>query len=59
MLQVDQDLDALLDGIVRLLSSDVRDEADAAGVVLTGWVVQALLAGRPYGLRPLVYRGQG
>ena len=41
--QVDEDLQRLLDDRVRGASLDVHDEADAAGVVLVGGVVQALL----------------
>ena len=40
--QVDQNLDALDDDVVRLLALDVGDEADAAGIVLLARVVQAL-----------------
>ena len=45
MRQVDQDLDALLDDVVRALALDVRDKADTAGIVLVGGVVQALCFG--------------
>ena len=37
--QVDQDLDALDDDVVRLLTLDVGDEADSAGIVLMPGVV--------------------
>ena len=43
--QVLQDLQALLDDGVALRALDVRDEADAAGVVFVGRVVETLLAG--------------
>src|SRR6185436_9955715 len=39
--QVLQDREALLDDAVRLPALDVRDEADAARVVLVGRVIQA------------------
>jgi hypothetical protein len=42
VLQVHEYLDALVDHIVGLLSLDVRDEADSAGVVLLRRIVQAL-----------------
>jgi hypothetical protein len=41
MVQVQQDLQTLLDDVVALRPLDVGDEADAAGVVLVGRVVQA------------------
>src|SRR5262249_25107668 len=44
--QVPQDRQALLDDRVALLPLDVRDEADAAGVVLVRRVVQPLRSGR-------------
>jgi hypothetical protein len=40
MVQVLEDLEALLDDRVRLLALDVRDEADTAGVLLVRGVVQ-------------------
>jgi hypothetical protein len=40
--EVLEDQQALLDDLVALLPLDVRDEADAAGVVLIGRVVEAL-----------------
>ncbi len=42
VVEVLQDLQALLDDGVALVALDVGDEADAAGVVLVGWVVQDL-----------------
>ncbi len=42
MRQIDQDLDALQDDIVRLAALDVRDKADAASVVLVLRAVQSL-----------------
>ncbi len=42
VIQVFQDLQTLLDNVVTLLPLDVRNEADAAGVVFVGRVVQAL-----------------
>ena len=42
MRQVDQDLQARADDLVALLAVHVDDEADAAGVVLVGRIVQAL-----------------
>ena len=43
--QVDQNLDALEDDVVRLLALDIGNEADAAGIVLVARVVQALRRG--------------
>ena len=43
--QVDQHLDALQNDLVRPLALEVRDEADAAGVVLVARVVEALRLG--------------
>ena len=42
MVQVFQDLQPLLDDGVALLALDVRDEADAAGVMLVGGRIQAV-----------------
>jgi hypothetical protein len=42
MFQVDQDLEGLLDDRVGAETSGVHHEADAAGVVLMPWVVEAL-----------------
>ena len=42
--EVAQDLQTLLDDRVAFLALDVRDEADAAGVVLVGGVVETLRA---------------
>ena len=44
--QVDQNLDALEDDIVRLLPLDVRDEADAASVMLVLRAVKSLCLGQ-------------
>jgi hypothetical protein len=43
--QIDQKLDSLDDDVVRLLTLDVGDEADAAGVALAGGVVKTLRRG--------------
>ena len=43
VLQVMQDLDGLLNDVVRLAALDVDDEADAAGVVLELRIVKPLL----------------
>ncbi len=43
MPQVDQDLEPLLDDLVRLVSLDICDQANAAGVMLELRVVKALL----------------
>ena len=43
VVEVLQDLDGLLEDLVRLASLDVDDEADAAGVVLELRVVESLL----------------
>ena len=45
MVEVLEDLQALLDDLVALLALDVGDEADAAGVVLVVRVVQTLRGG--------------
>ena len=42
MVEVEQDLQAHLDDLVVRLIVELRDEADAAGVVLLGRVVEAL-----------------
>jgi hypothetical protein len=41
--KIDEHLDALLDDLVRALAFDVGDETYAAGIVLLGGVVEALL----------------
>jgi hypothetical protein len=40
--QVDQDLDALEDDVVRLVALDVGHETDAAGVPFVGGMIEAL-----------------
>ncbi len=40
--QVDQDLNALDDNVVRLLALDVGDEADAARIMLVAGIVKTL-----------------
>src|SRR5688572_3310574 len=47
MIEVLEDLDALLDDGIRFAALDVHDEADAAGIVLELGVIQALLRGGP------------
>ena len=47
MIEVLEDLDALLDDGVRFASLDVHDEADATGVMLELRVIEALLRGGP------------
>ena len=47
MVEVDEDLQALLDDGVRLAVLHVGDEADAAGVLLVRRVVEPWRAGRP------------
>lgn len=47
VIQVFQDLQALLDDGVALAALDMGHEADATGVVLVVRVIQALGAGRP------------
>ena len=42
MVEIDEDLQALLEDVVRLAVAHVGDEADAAGIVLPGGVVEAL-----------------
>ena len=44
--QVDQDLQPLPDDLVALLAVHVDDEADAAGIVLEGRIVQTFAAAR-------------
>ena len=52
MRQVDEDLNALGDDVVRRFAVDVGDKADTAGVVLVTRIVQALLEqGGHYALR--------
>ena len=53
VLEVEQHRDALLDDVVRLLAADVRDEADAAGVVLEGRIVETLLLRHSGGVHPV------
>ena len=43
MRQVDEDLNAFGDDVVRRLAVDVDDKADSAGVVLVARIVQSLL----------------
>ena len=42
MVEVEQDLQAHADDVVRLRVVHVGDEADAAGIVLVGGIIQAL-----------------
>ena len=42
MVEIDQDLQALFEDVVRLAVLHVGDEADAAGIVLLGGIVEAL-----------------
>ena len=42
MHQVEQDIETLTDDVVRRLALDVRNEANAAGVVFMAWVVESL-----------------
>ena len=44
--QIAQDLQPLLDDRVAFLALDVRNEADAAGVVLVGRIVKTLALGQ-------------
>ena len=46
VIEVLQNLQTLLDDRVGLLPLDVRDEADAAGIVLKTRIVEALLRGQ-------------
>ena len=43
--EVDEDLDALADDLVRAFATDVGDEADAAGIVFVDGTVEPLRAG--------------
>ena len=43
MLEISQDLQTLLDDGVAFPVLDVDDEADAAGIMFVGWVIQTLL----------------
>jgi hypothetical protein len=43
--QVDQNLDAFEDDIVRLLALEIGNEANSAGIVLVARVVKALRGG--------------
>ena len=42
MVEIDEDLQALFEDVVRLAVVHVGDEADAAGIVLLGGIVEAL-----------------
>src|SRR5262249_16197361 len=44
MIQIHQDLQPLLDDVVRFSSADVGDKADAARVVLVAWIVKPSVA---------------
>ena len=46
MRQIDQDLDAFLHDLVRLVAIQIHHEAHAAGVVLMTWVIESLFFGR-------------
>ena len=46
--EIFEDLQTLLDDVVRLLAFDVDDKADAAGVFLVSRVVEALLRWKPW-----------
>ena len=50
VVQVAQDLQPVLDHLVRLAAFHVHDEADAAGIVLEPRIVKALLAGTDGGI---------
>jgi hypothetical protein len=47
--QVEQDIEALADDVVRRLSLDVRNEADTTGVVFIARVVEALALRKRHG----------
>jgi hypothetical protein len=49
MHEVEQNIDALLDDIVRRLALDVRDETNAAGVVLIAGIVKSLARRKGHG----------
>jgi hypothetical protein len=40
--EIDQDLDAFSDNVVRFMAFNAGDEADTAGIVLVARIVQAL-----------------
>ena len=42
MVEVDEDLQPATDDVVRLAVAEIRDEADAAGIMLLGRVVEAV-----------------
>ena len=42
MIEVEQYFEALADNAIRLLTADMRDETDAAGVMFVARVVQTL-----------------
>ncbi len=46
MVEIDQDLQPAADDIVRFSALDVRDKADAAGVVLVARIIEAFFASR-------------
>jgi hypothetical protein len=45
VIEIRQNLQALLEDLVRLAALDIDDEADAAGVVFEPRIIQALFAG--------------
>ena len=47
MSQIDEDLDAFFDDVVRFLALDIGDETDATGIVFVGGVVEPLRRGQP------------
>ena len=41
--QIDKDLEAVLDDFVRFFGTQVRNKADAAGIMFMCWIVETLL----------------
>src|SRR5690606_19643852 len=56
VLEIQEDIDALLDNFVRSLAPDVSNHSDAAGVVLELWIVQSFFGGQAHFLFPDVGR---
>ena len=54
--QIDENLDPLLDDVVRFFAADARDEADAAGIPLKTRVVQTLAGRVPAAFAPLFHQ---
>jgi hypothetical protein len=59
MVQIDQDLQALADDVIRLSALDIRNEANAAGVMLVPGIIKTLRFGQSHIFRSsMLCRGQ-